>query len=102
MREVHPTLQVQLCVHRDVTLRVGRAEIHAHDALLAPDRAEDIQTDVDVGFRDADQVEPAPHAKHGEALFGHQFQSDEIKDVIRPSGQKVAHGLRPACSSWSR
>ncbi len=82
-----------MCVHRDVTLRVGRAEIHTHDPLLVPDRAKDVQTDIDVGFRHADQVEPTSHAKHGKALLGHQLQSHEIKDVIRTSWQKIAHGF---------
>src|SRR5882672_9013070 len=57
--EVHPALQIQLGVHGDVALEVGRAEVHALDALLSPDRVEDVQVEADLGFGDSDEVESA-------------------------------------------
>src|ERR1700676_3120169 len=77
--EVHPALQVQLRVHRDVTLRIRRAKIHTDNALLAPNRTKDVQIDVDLWFRHSDQVESATNAKHGQGLSATSFSPTKSK-----------------------
>src|SRR5579862_6387529 len=72
-------------------LEVGRAEVHALDALLAADGAEDVQIDVYLGSDDPDEVECAARAQHGETLLGYRLQPYEVEDVIGSSWQKIPH-----------
>src|SRR4029453_9580269 len=95
--QVHPALQVQPCINRDVTLHVSGPEIHTYDALLATDRTKDVQTDVNFGLCHTDQIESTADGKHGQPLFSHGLQSHEVKAVIRTSWQKVAHGFHRFC-----
>src|SRR5579862_3082901 len=91
--QVHPALQVQLCVHRNVTLCVSRAEIYSRDALLSANRTKNVHTDVDFGFRHSDQVQATADSEHCEPLLGHCLQPYEVEDVISSGWQEIADGL---------
>jgi len=82
-------LQVQLCVHRDVTLEVSRAEVDALHALLPGDRVEDVHTDLDIRSRHADQVQSATDSEHCEALLGDRFLPHEVENMVGSSRQKI-------------
>jgi hypothetical protein len=75
-------LQIQLGVHWDVVLEVGRAEVHPLNALLAADGAEDVQIDVYLGSDDPDELESPSHAQHRETLLCYRLQPYEVEDVI--------------------
>ena len=100
--QVHAALQVELGVHRDIALEVGRTEVHALDALLAADRVKDVQIDIHFGFRHSDEVKTAADGQHGEPLLRHGLQSHEIEHMIGASAQKVADGFDRFCRWWSR
>ena len=80
-------------VHRDVALRVGRAEVHAHDALLAADCGKDVHANIDLGFRHTDEVKRAPDGEHRQSFFGHHLQPDKVEDVVGASRQQFAYGI---------
>src|SRR5260370_32973009 len=56
--QVHAAWQVQPRVHGDIALEVGRTEVHALDALLAADRAKDVQIDTNFSLRSPDECTP--------------------------------------------
>jgi hypothetical protein len=66
-------LQIEIGKHRHVPLEVGGAEVHALNALLASDRVKDVHVEHDLGLGDADEIEAAADAKHGEPLLRHRF-----------------------------
>jgi hypothetical protein len=64
-------------------------KVHALTTRFCPPIAPKMfKSDVDFGFRHADQVESTADAKHGEPLLGHRLQSHKVKDVIGTSGRR--------------
>src|SRR5260370_33663695 len=93
MVQIHSALQVHRCVHRDVALAVGRAEVDALNCLLPTDRVRDVHTDFDIGPRHADQVQSTSDSEHCEPLLGDRLEPYEVEDVICSFRQKIADGL---------
>jgi hypothetical protein len=74
-------------------LGVSRAEVDALDALLPTDRVKDVQTDLDIGVRDADQVQSTADSEHCEPLLGHRLEPYEVEDVVGSSRKELADRL---------
>ena len=56
--------------------------VHALDALLSADRVKNVHVDADLGLGDADEIKATARVQHGEPLLRHDFQADEVQDVI--------------------
>src|SRR5205807_6222366 len=91
--QVHAALHVELGIHRDIALEVGRTEVHALDALLAAYGIKDVQIDIHLGFRHADKIESAADVQHGESLLSDGLQTDKVEYMIGASTEKVANSF---------